>query len=130
MMTVLRAAMLSLVVAGGFVGVARAEGAPAARPEASNEIKKGDTVYVCGCGGGCACGTVKATPGTCHCGGDLVKATVTKVGNGTITVDKGGKGGEQTMKAPYRCGCGKDCPCNTAAFGPGKCHCGKELVKG
>jgi hypothetical protein len=30
----------------------------------------------------------------------------------------------------YVCGCGKGCDCNTMAMKPGKCVCGKPLVKG
>jgi hypothetical protein len=29
----------------------------------------------------------------------------------------------------YACNCGADCPCNTMARMPGKCTCGKEMVK-
>lgn len=28
------------------------------------------------------------------------------------------------------CGCGKTCTCDTMQAGPGKCHCGKDLVEG
>jgi hypothetical protein len=28
------------------------------------------------------------------------------------------------------CGCGKACTCETMQAGPGKCHCGKDLVEG
>lgn len=30
----------------------------------------------------------------------------------------------------YVCGCGKDCDCDTMAKKPGKCVCGKPMVKG
>ncbi|HBZ56700.1 MAG TPA: hypothetical protein DEO88_14960, partial [Syntrophobacteraceae bacterium] len=30
----------------------------------------------------------------------------------------------------YVCGCGKGCDCDTMAMKPGKCVCGKPLVKG
>jgi hypothetical protein len=29
----------------------------------------------------------------------------------------------------YACNCGVECPCNTIANHPGKCVCGKEMVK-
>jgi hypothetical protein len=29
----------------------------------------------------------------------------------------------------YACNCGVECPCNTIANKPGKCVCGKEMVK-
>jgi len=32
--------------------------------------------------------------------------------------------------AVYVCGCGKDCDCGTMAMKPGKCSCGKPMVKG
>jgi len=128
MTTLLRAILASFLLA--FAGAALAADAPAAKEAPATpagEVKVGDTLYVCGCGPGCACDTAKAGPGKCHCGKDLVKAKVTKVENGSVTVDLG-KGATQVIKTPYKCGC-KDCKCNTAAFGPGKCHCGKDLVK-
>ena len=30
----------------------------------------------------------------------------------------------------YTCGCGEGCSCNTVSLKPGKCGCGKDLVKG
>ena len=30
----------------------------------------------------------------------------------------------------YVCGCGKDCDCDTMSMKPGKCTCGKPMVKG
>lgn len=30
----------------------------------------------------------------------------------------------------FVCGCGAGCGCNTLQAGPGKCHCGKDLVEG
>ena len=29
----------------------------------------------------------------------------------------------------YACDCGADCPCNTMSRNPGKCTCGKDMVK-
>lgn len=29
----------------------------------------------------------------------------------------------------YACNCGADCPCQTMSRGPGKCTCGKDMVK-
>ncbi len=29
----------------------------------------------------------------------------------------------------YACNCGADCPCNTMSRMPGKCTCGKDMVK-
>jgi hypothetical protein len=129
MTKLLRTVLLGVVVAAGFHGVASAaEEKSAARPAAAG-VKAGDTVYACGCGAGCSCGAIKSEPGKCGCGKDLVPVKVTKVENGMITVDRGGKPGETTFKATYKCGCGPGCTCNTAALAPGKCHCGKDLVK-
>jgi hypothetical protein len=125
----IRALVVGFVFTAGFAGVASAADEAAARAGAPAEVKKGDTVYVCGCGAGCHCGTIQAGPGTCSCGKELVQATVTKIEGGMIHVDRGGKPGETSFKAPYKCGCGPQCSCNTVAFGPGKCHCGKDLVK-
>lgn len=35
------------------------------------------------------------------------------------------KGGEEA----YVCNCGIECPCNTISNNPGKCTCGKDMVK-
>ena len=29
----------------------------------------------------------------------------------------------------YACNCGEDCPCQMMSTMPGKCHCGKDMVK-
>ncbi len=29
----------------------------------------------------------------------------------------------------YACNCGEECPCNTMSKNPGKCTCGKDMVK-
>jgi hypothetical protein len=125
----LRILMLGVVLSSGFAGVASAAEEKAAAKPAAAGVKVGDTVHVCGCGAGCTCGTIKAEPGKCSCGQDLIPAKVTKVEDGKITVDRGGKPGETTFKAAYKCGCGAGCTCNSAALAPGKCHCGKDLVK-
>lgn len=129
MTNVLRTLMLGAVLSLGFAGVASAAEEKAAAKPAASGVNVGDSVYVCGCGPGCSCGAIKAEPGKCGCGKDLIPAKVTKVEDGKITVDRGGKPGETTFKAGYKCGCGPGCACNTAALAPGKCHCGKDLVK-
>ena len=52
-------------------------------------FKKGDEVYVCGCGAGCPCLTMSKKAGKCGCGKDVVKATIDKVvkGKAYVTVD-------------------------------------------
>jgi hypothetical protein len=96
-----RALMVGCVCTLGLAGAARAaDEAAAAKAGAPAEVKKGDTVHVCGCGAGCHCGTIQVGPGKCSCGKDLVKATVTKVEGGMVHVDRGGKTGETVFKAP------------------------------
>ena len=48
-------------------------------------FKKGDEVYVCGCGEDCPCLTMSKKPGKCACGKDLVKTTIDKVAKGKLT---------------------------------------------
>jgi hypothetical protein len=118
-------------VASAAEPAAKAAPAAAAKPEAAvvAPVKAGDSAYVCGCGPECKCGSIQAGPGKCACGKDLVKATVTKVEGDKISVKIEGAKAEQVFKAPYKCGCGGGCNCTPAALGPGKCKCGKELVK-
>ena len=100
--------------------------AHADKGHATAPVKAGDTVYVCGCGAECKCASVSAKPGKCKCGKDLVKTTVAKVDGDQLTVKLAS--GEQAFTAPYKCGC-EGCNCTPAALAPGKCKCGKELVK-
>ena len=37
------------------------------------DAKAGDTIYVCGCGEGCDCGSLGKKEGTCSCKKDMVK---------------------------------------------------------
>ncbi len=44
----------------------------------------------------------------------------------------GGTFGKMELKVGdeiYACNCGADCPCNTMSRMPGKCTCGKDMVK-
>ena len=129
MTKLLRTLMMGVLLSAGFSGVASAAEEKAAAKPAATGLKAGDTVHVCGCGEGCHCASIKAEPGKCGCGKDLIPAKVTKVEGTTVTVDRGGKPGETSFKAAYKCGCGAQCGCNTVALAPGKCHCGKDLVK-
>lgn len=128
MRTLLRTMVLGVLFTGGLAATAYSTAAAAEEAKASG-LKKGDIVYVCGCGESCHCGSIAAAPGKCGCGKDLIKATVTAVEGTTIKVDRGGKPGETSFKGTYKCGCGEACKCNTVALAPGKCHCGKDLVK-
>jgi len=57
--------------------------------------KVGDKVYICGCGKACDCSTLRTAPGKCHCGMDLIPATVTKVEGNRVTVKSAN--GEQVI---------------------------------
>jgi len=94
------------------------------------KAKAGDTIYVCGCGAECDCGTLSQKPGTCGCGKVLVETKVTKVEKGLVyykLVD--GKELSAPAKGKYMCGCGKGCKCTTVSQKPGKCGCNQEMVK-
>jgi hypothetical protein len=91
--------------------------------------KAGDTIYVCACGEGCDCGTVSNKEGECGCGKEMVKTTVTKVEKGKVFYQVDGKELSAPLTGKYYCGC-KKCDCNTISQKPGKCGCGKKLMKG
>jgi hypothetical protein len=50
-------------------------GLVSAKEEANAKFAVGDTVYVCPCGAGCACGTISQKPGKCVCGNDMTKVS-------------------------------------------------------
>ncbi len=58
---------------------------------------------------------------------DLVKAKVTKVEKGKITVESRKKPFMSVGK--YACDCGPDCKCDTISQNPGNCTCGKKMVE-
>jgi hypothetical protein len=91
--------------------------------------KAGDTIYVCGCGEGCDCGTLATKEGKCGCGKELVKTTVTKVEKGKVFYRLDDKELSAKLKGKYACGCGDGCNCGTVSQKPGKCGCGKDMVK-
>ncbi len=92
------------------------------------ETKAGDTIYVCGCGAGCSCGTLSNAEGKCACGNKLVKTTVTKVQEGKAFYVVDGKEMSASLTGAYHCGC-KQCTCKTISQKPGTCGCGKKLIK-
>jgi len=98
-------------------------------PSGTFEAKAGDTIYVCGCGEGCACGSLAKKEGTCSCGKELVKTTVTKVENGKIFYTLDGKEVSAPTQGKYACGCGEGCNCGSISQKPGKCGCDKDMVK-
>lgn len=92
------------------------------------DAKAGDTIYVCGCGVGCDCGSLAKKEGKCGCGKELVKTTVTKVEKDKVFYKLDGKELSASTKGKYACGCG-DCNCGSISQKPGKCGCGKDMVK-
>ncbi len=96
MRKIVRALAIGFVLSLAVGALARAEQkAPAAAPAATYKV--GDKVHVCGCGKSCTCNTLQAGPVKCHCGKDLVEATVTKVDGKDVTVKTAA--GEQVVKA-------------------------------
>jgi hypothetical protein len=92
-------------------------------------FKAGDTVYVCGCGAGCDCGTVSIKEGTCPCGKNLVKTSITKVENGKLMYALNGKEMSAPATGKYACSCGSSCSCKMISQKPGTCGCGGALQK-
>jgi len=91
------------------------------------KLKKGDEVYVCGCGKACPCDTMSRKEGKCSCGKDLIKAKVTKVKGGQAFFMINGEEKGFKMQGKYACACGAGCNCGTISQKPGKCVCGKEM---
>ena len=98
-------------------------------PNDKFDAKAGDTIYVCGCGAGCDCGSLGKKAGTCSCGKELVKTTVNKVENGKVFYTLDGKELSAPTQGKYACGCGDGCDCGSVSQKPGKCSCGKDMVK-
>jgi hypothetical protein len=116
--------VLSLLFVCAAVSLVCAKG-----PTDKFEAKAGDTIYVCGCGEGCDCGSLAKKEGTCSCGKALVKTTVTKVENGRVFYTLDGKELSASMTGKYACGCGDGCDCGSISQKPGKCACDKDMVK-
>jgi hypothetical protein len=93
----------------------------------SMTAKVGDELLVCPCGDDCKCDTMARNPGKCSCGKDMIKAKVTKVEKGKLTMDSRKRPFVSTGK--FACGCGPDCKCDTISQNPGNCTCGKPLVE-
>jgi hypothetical protein len=91
--------------------------------------KKGDAVYVCGCGEGCPCKTMARKEGKCSCGKELVKGVVSNDDGDKLVVTVGGKDLNFPSKAKFTCACGEGCNCGTVSQKPGKCTCGKEMME-
>lgn len=90
-------------------------------------FKQGETVFVCGCGGGCDCYTVARKTGDCSCGKKLVQTTVERVEGNKLYAKVNGKEAAFVTSAKYACGCGEGCNCGTISQKPGKCGCGRPM---
>ena len=97
--------------------------------KAKFEAKAGDVIYVCGCGDGCDCGSLAKKEGQCSCGKDLIKTSVTKIEKGLVYYKLDGKELSAPQTGKYACGCGDGCNCGSISQKPGKCGCGKDMVK-
>jgi hypothetical protein len=117
--------VLSLLFVFAAVGLAFADKGSTGKFDA----KTGDTIYVCGCGDGCDCGSLAKKEGTCSCGKELVKATVNKVEKGKVFYTLDGKELSAPTTGKYACGCGDGCDCGSISQKPGKCACDKDMVK-
>jgi hypothetical protein len=115
--------VLSLLFVFAAVGLAFAAKGPSGKFDA----KAGDTIYVCGCGDGCDCGSLAKKKGTCSCGKELVKTTVNKVENNKVFYTVDGKELSAPMTGKYACGCGDGCNCGSISQKPGKCACDKNM---
>jgi hypothetical protein len=98
-------------------------------PTGKFEVKAGDSIYVCGCGDGCDCGSLGKKEGKCSCGKDLVKTIATKVEKGKVFYTLDGKELSAPTTGKYACGCGDGCDCGSISQKPGKCGCDKDMVK-
>lgn len=116
--------ILSLLFVVAAVGLAFAAKGPTGKFDA----KIGDTIYACGCGAGCDCGTLGKQEGECACGQKMVKATVTKIEKGRISYMIDGKELSAPTQGKYACGCGDGCDCGYIGQKSGKCGCGKDMV--
>jgi hypothetical protein len=117
--------VLSLLFVFAAVSLVCADKGPAGKFDA----KAGDTIYVCGCGEGCKCGSLAKKEGTCGCGKEMVKTTVNKVEKGKVFYTVNGKELSAPMTGKFACGCGEGCKCGTVSQKAGKCGCGKDLVR-
>jgi hypothetical protein len=98
-------------------------------PTGKFDAKVGDVIYVCGCGEDCDCGSLGKKEGKCGCGKKLVKTTVTKIEKGRLYYKLDGKELSAPITGKYACGCGDGCNCGSVSQKPGKCGCGKDMIK-
>jgi len=116
--------VLSLLFVFAAVSLAIAKG-----PTGKFDAKAGDTIYVCGCGEKCECGSLAKKEGKCSCGKELVKTTVNKVEDGKVFYTLDAKELSAPAQGKYACGCGDGCNCGSISQKPGKCTCDKDMLK-
>ncbi len=117
----LQLAILAMTFAVGLAAAVYAEGEKFA-------AKVGDSIYVCACGAACKCGTLSSSEGSCGCGRNMVKATVSKVDAERVYYSVEGKELSAPIMGEYRCDCG-NCRCNAVSQKPGRCGCGGKMIK-
>lgn len=117
--------VLSLVMALGIASLVLADKGN----NGTFTAKKGDTIFVCGCGESCTCGTLGKSEGTCGCGQKLIKTTASKLEKGKVYYKLNGKELSAPVAGKYKCGCGDGCNCGFVSQQTGKCGCGKDMVK-
>jgi len=95
------------------------------------DLKVGDEIFACNCGEKCPCQTMSKNKGQCTCKKDMVKAKVTAVDAGKVTLQ--GLGWEKprifSTTGKFACACGEKCKCDTISQQKGKCTCGKKMKK-
>jgi hypothetical protein len=94
-------------------------------------LKVGQEMYACNCGGGCPCHTMAAREGNCTCRNKMVKGKVTKVEGDIAYLQAPGQESPRAfnMMGKYACDCGPLCNCNTISQNPGKCAYDKDMKK-
>lgn len=119
-----------LVLSLLFISAAASLVFAAKGPTGAFDAKVGDTIYVCGCGEGCNCGSLGKKPGACSCGREMVKTTVTRIEKGRVYYTVDGKELSAPVQGTYACGCGAGCNCGSISQkAGGKCGCGMPMVK-
>jgi hypothetical protein len=118
----------SLLMLMFIAGCATSSNSSATAPSGSLSVKAGDALYVCPCASTCECDVVALKPAKCGCGHDLVKVTVTEVKGQDAHYKVEGKDQTAKLTGKYACACGGEC-CQLISNKPGKCACGKALVK-
>jgi hypothetical protein len=94
-----------------------------APPEGKLNLKEGDEIYACVCGGGCKCDTLSHNAGNCTCGVEMAKGKVTRV-EGEYVLVKTSK-----QETPYKTTGKYACPsCGAISQEPGLCSCGQKMV--